>query len=275
MKYRYTCAILVVFAALLLLALAAQAQVGVPSDVVKYSQAPKTTSSFDFTSMQNGDLNPMITMDDWVCPDGRPITDVEWWGSYWVTPSNGVPTPYSAWRPDGATGVDGFTIGIFPNLAVGDLGNPNGFAIPDLNNALWLGDFEGNAGETFAFSDQKNVKITETVYSYGVNLADATDIVVGGTSFQQVEGQTYWLLIAANMSDATRQWGWHEANSITGAYAVQATLTDTEEIGWYIPCGGHDMAFQLTTVPEPGSLMALGVGLASLMGLISRRRRSE
>jgi len=273
---KYTCTILTVSAIMLLLVCMAQATVTtVPTGIEKYLQAPKVTGSYDFTSMINGNMAPVITLDDWVCPDGLPITDVHWWGSYWVTPSNGVPTPYSDSRPNAGPGVEGFLVGIFPNLAVGDAGNPNGFAVPDVENALWLGQFDGSCGETYVFTDVKNTKITEDVYCYGVNLADATNILEGGTSFDQEQGQTYWLGIAALMDDSCREWGWHEACSITGAYAVQATVTDTENIGWYIPCGGHDMAFELTTVPEPGSLVALGVGISGLMGLVLRKRRSE
>jgi len=33
------------------------------------------------------------------------------------------------------------------------------------------------------------------------------------------------------------------------------------------------MAFELTTIPEPGSLLALGSGLAGLLGMAWRRRK--
>ncbi|MGB9619250.1 MAG: PEP-CTERM sorting domain-containing protein [Armatimonadota bacterium] len=34
-----------------------------------------------------------------------------------------------------------------------------------------------------------------------------------------------------------------------------------------------DLAFEISTVPEPGSMVALSTGLAGLVGFILRRRR--
>jgi hypothetical protein len=79
------------------------------------------------------------------------------------------------------------------------------------------------------------------------------------------------MMIHARLDDQNRQWGWHEGDGHWGAYATQTVQGGVA--GWYTPCGGHDMAFEITTVPEPGSMLAVATGLIGLLGCVGRTRR--
>lgn len=256
MKYRF------LFAACLILVVLAQcAGVARVVDDTKYIQPPKMDMGYDFSSeFKTG----FIMADDWLCADGNPVTDIHWWGSYW-TPMSSSYTIYSDARPNAQSGgIEGFGIGIFSDVAANDPDNILGFSHPGELLASYL--LEGNCNETFYGTSVKQQGITEDVYEYSVNLLD-TDL----GAFDQEQGKIYWLSIMAYLPDESRQWGWHESNIHWNDYAVQATGLDITD--WYIPCGGHDMSFELTSVPEPGSFMALGSGLIGLIGFGVRRRK--
>jgi len=238
--------------------------VGAGGDTVKYTQPPQEVGGFDFASQVNSDGYGFVMLDDWICPDGKPITDIHWWGSYWTTPAGG-PVIYSDGLAN-ANPIEGldFEIGIFSDIPADDPENPNGFSIPNLDDLL-LDVVFFDVSPTYAFTETNVLgSATEDVYSYSVDLPKA---------FDQTQGQVYWLGILALADDSCTQWGWHNSCTQTGDFAVQASLVDGDIGEFYIPCGGVDMAFQLTTVPEPGSFLALGAGLSGLLAFVVRKRR--
>lgn len=247
------------------------------ADPVKYVQHPNHDISFDYAShILNG--VGFLMADDWTCSDGLPITDIHWWGSYWVPPTTG-PISYSDWRPSAPPGgITKFTIAIFSNVPANDPNNTLGFAHPgNLNYPLWIGEYTGGWNETFAFSIDKGNGVYENVYKYSVFLKDGYNPLTKSPSpptFNQSKDTTYWLAIWAELP-ADKQWGWHEACGHYGNYAVQTEISGTAE-DWFIPCGGRDMAFEFTAVPEPSSVLVLSIGAASLFGLtVIKRKRSS
>ncbi|MDI6827043.1 MAG: hypothetical protein QME62_01005 [Armatimonadota bacterium] len=241
---------------------------------IKYIQNPNQGISFDYASHILDGVG-FLMADDWTCTDGLPITDIHWWGSYWVPPSTGA-IPYSDWRQNApAGGITKFTIAIYPNVPANDQNNTLGFAHPgNLQYPLWIGEYTSGWNETFEFRIDKGDGIYEDVYKYTVNLSDGYNPFTQEPStptFNQVEGTTYWLTIIAELP-SDKQWGWHEACGHYGNYAVQTVVTGSSVEDWYIPCGGRDMAFGFTTIPEPASLVSLGFGTLALFGYIIKKR---
>ncbi len=233
-----------------------------PVDDNKYIQAPKlTANSYDFSSevkrgVTGGPIFTSLMADDWKCPDGKPITDIHWWGSYWNAPDGYI--FYSDGLADAQNGgIVRFNIKIYSDIPAGP-----GVAFSRPGQELWSKSITGNANETFVTSLDKGNGLVESIYKY--------DVILGQSDwFQQEKDKIYWLSIQADGFDTTaRQWGWHEAEGQALDFAVQEWPGST----LYYPCGGRDMAFQLTSVPEPASLMALGLGVIGLGGLIVRRR---
>lgn len=230
----------------------------------KYTQPPDMNPSYSFASATQFSFS-MVSADDWVCADGNAITKVRWWGSYWTCPSPGAFTAYSDMLHNAPIGgITGFTISIFDNVPAGDPANTLGFSHPGTLLAQY--NPSGNCSETF----HGTVVMSASPYVYADIYNYSTTLTV---PFPQEQGKTYWLAVAASLPDITKQWGWHETDGHWNAYAVQTTGTVPNEwLDWYIPCGGHDLAFELVCVPEPGSLAALAVGLMGLVGYAGRMR---
>jgi hypothetical protein len=237
----------------------------------KYTQDPKMEGGFSFASMIQTNWTA-ITADDWVCADGLEITGIRWWGSYWTPPSPGNYVPYSSWQSNASPGVVRFKIDIYENEAAG------GTMPFDHPGPTKLAEWVFSVGN---FSETKVQTVADPVvtdiYEYYVTFTKADPGQISPAGFQQEQGKKYWLAIAADddmpTADTNRQWGWREAIGRHGSYAVQGIpLATSDPMPWYIPCGGHDMAFELSVVPEPGSLAALAAGLVGLTGIIIRRR---
>ena len=54
------------------------------TEITKWEQPPDYENGLDLQSQwDDTDSEPdVIKADDWICPDGLPITDIHWWGSY-------------------------------------------------------------------------------------------------------------------------------------------------------------------------------------------------
>ena len=225
----------------------------------KYSQMPKWDGSYDFSSeVKLGATDAIVYQsemaEDWICPDGRNITDIHWWGSYWLY--DGSYYPYSDWisGADDPSGLQGFTVTVYEN-ATSPYDHPGA--------VRWTQYFDGSAGETYDQTVTKHAGVTEKIYSYSLYLNPNQYIT-------QLQGQRYWLSIQAKNTDQSVQWGWHEGDGTHGLNSLQRIGSESS---WKLACSGHDMAFELTSIPEPGPLTVLGLGLVSMGGWMFRRRR--
>lgn len=267
---------------------------GINQDV-KWSQLPEMEEAWGKDIVSNYDPSDgrpnRVVMDDWLCPDGRPITDIHWWGSYF----NGGGDNCFCECPDPPENpVRAFHISIHE----------------DIPARCWIPSHPGNllanyvipfdrAGETYFGTDAQG----HDVYKYNIWLPE---------EFEQEQGRIYWLGIVAILADDTclfgQVWGWHTAvqphnlddsvsifnyNYETGGYWLwlpnKFLVTDDVqewndgidtanffggECDCKPPCWDFislDMAFELTTVPEPMTACMAVLSLAGLVGLARRR----
>ncbi len=241
-----------IVAAMVVVALAAgglSAQITPKGDPVKWSQPVDLEQGYDIGSYWRlGDPAPTtVVADDWRCLDGRPVTDVHWWGSYLTGDT---------------VGLSGFEISIHADVPADALhpSHPGDLLYFTILNRQ---QFQ----EQFYFADG------ETVFQYNADLP---------VPFPQQQGQIYWLDIIGLVDNSTT-WGWHTAvrpgpeNGLDAAVMlfdyspVVGTPSYTQWGALYDFCHVQ-MAFELTTIPEPGTFALAGT--AALMGLgVLRRRR--
>jgi hypothetical protein len=226
-----------------------------PDEIAKWSQLPDMNDGHQFSSEIKV---PSIVADDWICPDGRPVTDIHWWGGYWAPTAEGQYSDYS----DGLTTVltpgtlQTFTINIWSNEPAG---GPEPYSRPGGILATYVFDL-ADAHEAFYGT---TVLSGRNLYEYYVDLPQP---------FNQVQGTTYWLTIKADMPATSVQWGWQESND----HRVSPAVNDYKGSGWVQIQNNsydNDMAFELTTIPEPAGLSAMGVGLVSMATFFFRRRK--
>lgn len=224
---------------------------------VKWSQAPDMYKGLQFSS----ELKlPSIVADDWLCLDGLPVGDFTWWGGYYVPRVKPIPPggyPNSDSLPNGAQGgIESFVIKIWSDIPA-DPSDPFSFSQP------------GDILATYVISNFSEVLYGATtvgrlVYQYHVELPEP---------FVQRQGQIYWLSIEANLFDDQKQWGWHES----WQHNLDAAVQDYKGSGWATINNNlydSDMSFEVSVVPEPGSLAALVFGAAGMAtGLLRNRKR--
>jgi hypothetical protein len=253
-----------VITALLLIAVQGMAVTPVS---VKYEQLPNTGWSYGFSSeiKQPATGGPIIYQsvmaDDWRCNATGTVTDIHWWGSYW-TPNQSGYTDYSDTLPIAANGgITGFNISIWGDVPASA---QNPYSHPSVDPIKQI-SVSGDAGESLSGQvTTPNGFLSRNVYKYEVYLS-------GNDLFNQDQGTTYWLSIQAIIPGSPeKQWGWHETTSVQHDASV---ISRNGPGNWYIPCGGHDLAFELTTVPEPSGLLAILTGLGGILGVALRRRK--
>jgi hypothetical protein len=250
---------------------AAMAQASpVPGAVVKVSQPPEMTNEWG-VDIESNQFNidtpgaPSITVDkiiadDWMCPDGRPITDIHWWGSYFGNPVLGS-----------------FRISIFTDVPA--------------SAAAEIPSHPGNLlyNEIIPFSDAH-----EVLYPFPGNTSVYQYYVVLPKPFPQTQGTIYWLsieAIAAQPPGNVAIWGWHTAvlpdlvhnlddavaifnyDFQSGTYNAQGYPETWHDIHWEVGelNPSLDMAFELTTVPEPATIMMIGGALVGFAAVARRK----
>lgn len=225
-------------------------------------QAPHTGTSFSFSAEYKGGSWMMDTLDDFIFPTEQ-IIGLRWWGSYWTAPETNTFTNYSDGMQDAAPGGIGmFTVWMAENWPPTPT-MPFEHPVASGGQVWHLPIASVTVTEAFTVTTMNGIQ--RKVYEYRANLGPMDQ------SRPLIPGTKYWLGIRADFQVGDRQWGWHEADAHYGSYAVQSVIGDYYR--YQIPCGGHDMAFELVTVPEPSAFAAVAVGLAGLAGSLGRARR--
>jgi hypothetical protein len=214
----------------------------------KFSQIPDMTCGWNLQSQWDavdGEPN-IIRADNWLCTNGLPVTDIHWWGSYFFNSRDNE-------NPDIGGPVDKFEISIFANGAnslPSDLMYRQTFGIADVNETYFGTDNHG-----------------EDVYQYFVDLSPEY-------YFEQEQGEIYWLSIVALTEGAKRwpMWGWHTAESSEVDELLGSAQTTKDLVEEDASVGGgkksnpwqpdqYDLAFELTTIPEPSLVALFGLGM--------------
>jgi hypothetical protein len=186
-------------------------------------------------SVWNSMSGHFICADDFLCENPLPVNDVHWWGSYWAGQN---PRP-----------INGFTIKFFSD-------DTDDFSHPD--QLLYQAYIPGNCSETlygFYPPDLMNV------YQYNCILPEP---------FHQTPGTVYWLSVQVDPGwNPEPYWGWSESTAIWNDCAVLSS--DTSPLNW-----GKinvDLAFELSVVPEPSTvIMLLCACVMALAASVWRRR---
>lgn len=214
-----------------------------PDDPIKWSQPPDMLDGYDVLSNSDSDT---LAATDWICPDGLPITDIHWWGSYLDNDVNAKP--------------DSFTLTIYGDVAAGV---DRDWSHPD-DNVLWQKtvDFVDTNEDLYGFQ----MRTGHDGFLYSVYLDY-------GERFAQDQGVVYWLSIQATGS---ANWGWKTASEVWNDAAVtyDGTHVDGPWLELIDPVSGlsRDLAFELTTIPEPATMALLGT--VALGAIAYRRKRS-
>jgi hypothetical protein len=220
---------------------------------IKWQQLPNPGRSglhvHDYIN-SSGSYEQITVADDWLCNGGR-VTDIHWWGNYELDASN---------QERRGMGIDHFHLSIH-------LDDPTGTCLPS-DPEVWGIDIPFTAiSEQFTgiFNSEGC-----PVYLYEFILPEP---------FQQIQGNRYWLDIAAYSVDPNNNafWRWQEAiRSYMPILCCAADKVNPVPATWsslFWPVSGlfTDMAFAITNVPDKTlNLKIFLEGLYSGGGLMNK-----
>ena len=214
---------------------------------IKWLQFPDMADGINILSLLD---NPVVA-DDWLCTNGKPITEVHFWGSYlsregehWEQGNPGPPDNPLPPSPGSLGDILGFKLSFHKDIPAGvDPDMPwshPGALIRD----VWV-DFEKvveRYWDSVPHTDPTGLTWWEHKFYYIVKLEDEP--------FQQREGEVYWLDIGAKPrepgTEPTWYWGWETSKDHWNDNAVRGSEEWWEEL-----VGPNDtpldMAFLLIT----------------------------
>ena len=238
----------------------------------KWSQLPDLDNGQDLMSSVRVDVGlggvpiypttPFVVVaDDWRCLDGLPVTDFHWWGAY-IT--------------GGPDLMHGFQISIHADIPADNIhGSHPG-------EMLWTTTARMTDVEEEFFGMNQVSEVIQ--YNYVLPHPD--------NYFLQEQGEIYWLSILAltvdcgtNPDGLPTVWGWHTAMRPApenGLDAAVVLYNYQPETGDYAAWGllsdetcNLQMAFEITTIPEPTSATLLlgGAAAVALRRRLRKRRR--
>jgi hypothetical protein len=240
---------------------------------IKWSQLPEMFEQWGYDVESNHDIDNnepnVVVMDDFMCWDGMPITDVHWWGSY-----------FGRYNPDDNP-IIGFHISFHKDIAA--------YGVPE--DPDYIASHPGGLVVAWDMPFEEAHEVWHGVDSYGDDVYQYfIDLPV---PFLQEQYDIYWLDIKAILNDVDGNdepvWGWHTAvqphwqddavvildyDQATGDYGSWFALEHHMVDEYGEPTGeviSLDMAFELTTIPEPMTLIMIGGALAGLAAIARRK----
>ena len=225
----------------------------------KWTQLPDMDVAGDTVSMHRS-FGPVVA-DDFIS-DGRPIVGFHWWGSYFQ----------DAGQSQNERMVQ-FEISFHQNCPAGSLdpecvdprtGSAYNYSTPKDGN-YFSSIF--TVEEDFYGTTADGVDI----YEYWVKVDDSNAPSFLGNTWEEVAGETYWVDFAWNSGQFGTQvsddvWGWAQTNN-GGICILDCAVTTgagggaNPHVGPWDLLPGQDMAFEVITVPEPGSIALMAMGL--------------
>lgn len=200
----------------------------------KWSQLPDWQFGFDIGSNNSGN----VVADDFLCVNGMPVTDVHWWGSY---ESDMIPGQPGQINPIPTS----FLISFWSDIPAG----PSPFSRP--GQLLKSYSFPGLLGQWSGYQ----VWAQHNGYQFYADISH--------DPFYQMQGNIYWVSI---MSLDNPLWGWKTSADHWNDDAVQGDPLSgaLQELRYPSnhPFAGSsiDMAYELTTTPEPLSALLFLMG---------------
>lgn len=235
----------------------------VPPYDVKWSQAPDMDQGVDYLSMHRS--GGPIVADDFQS-DGRDIYGFHWWGSYLTDPRTGQ-------EFDTGQGLErnvSFEISFHRDCPAGDVscvlpGEPAyNYSTPSNAYTAIIVDVEEDFFGTTAGG--------ENVYEYWALLP---------SPWEEIAGETYWVDFGWNAGQFNTAigddvWGWHESSEHWNDFAVTTNVAvgGNPHAGTWAVIDGKDMAFEVLTVPEPGSIALMALGLLGF-GVTRSRKKTQ
>ena len=254
--------IAVVTTAVFLVAVSAARADWFPGDTYKmhYPQLPDPTGwDVNFTA-------PKVLADDWMCTETGPVNDIHFWFSF----RQGQPVPISS-----------IHLSIHSDVPVSPT---NPFSHP--GSLLWSRDFlpsdvailyPWGSGPQGWYDPNTGLAIRPDHSLFGqvnVRIPDTAN------PFIQQVSNIYWLDISVVLaSGQTGQIGWKSSkdhfndDAVWGDYNAAGGVDQWHELRDPFTGESMDLAFVITTVPEPTGAAILGVGAALLLGWVRGRRQ--
>jgi len=206
----------------------------------KWSQLPDMEQS----GMDIEGTDPTILADDFLCENGLPITDLHWWGSYigWMEDVDDPnPTGVMPQHPDA------FKFSMHMDVRAG-VDAPYSHPGQQI-----YGHIDNNYNVEY-FGTVNHGGVFEHVFQYNYILPEA---------WMQEQGLVYWLDLSAiyDTGQPDYRWGWHTSKTQWNDSAVVNSAGTP--VGW-VPIADDpiktDLAFEISTVPEPGAMFLFFLG---------------
>lgn len=206
--------------------------------------------------------NVAMLADDWQCDLTGPVTDIHFWYS---------------WKGDQVGRINSIQASIWSN-------KQDGYSHP--GDPLWSGTFynfhvEEAAGDYQGWFDPATASFIAD--NHEVTWLATIDNIPD--PFEQVKGTIYWLALKVTVGpippDVVTEIGWKTTKPEYrwNDDAVFKALDETgSPVGYWQPLEDPltheslDLAFAITTIPEPVSIVIWGLGAAGVAGALALRR---